>query len=168
MVNSPEAFDWDRIESRKGFGSGYTSEEQSKLESMYSETLFVVEEKSVVKGIVVDITDRDVVLNIGYKSDGLVALSANFALYGDISDRMMSLAAGLGPIQEIYSIDESLSGLMVFVVIWWSAVTRFGHASCSGQESPAALESGEPRPLQNWLTILPRPPSANRVFIQRI
>jgi DNA polymerase V len=41
------------------------------------------------------------------ESDGLVALSANFALYGDLSDRMMSLAAGLGPQQEIYSIDES-------------------------------------------------------------
>ena len=41
------------------------------------------------------------------ESDGLVALSANFALYGDLSDRMMSLAAGLGPRQEIYSIDES-------------------------------------------------------------
>lgn len=45
---------------------------------------------------------------------GLVALSANFALYGDISDRMMSLAARLGPRQEFYSIDEcflDLSGL---------------------------------------------------------
>ena len=42
---------------------------------------------------------------------GLVALSANFALYGDMSDRMMSLAAGLGPSQEIYSIDESFIGL---------------------------------------------------------
>jgi len=41
------------------------------------------------------------------ESDGLVALSANFALYGDLSDRMMSLAAGLGSQQEIYSIDES-------------------------------------------------------------
>lgn len=41
---------------------------------------------------------------------GLIALSANFALYGDISDRMMSLAAGLGPAQEIYSIDESFIG----------------------------------------------------------
>ncbi|MGQ2992792.1 Y-family DNA polymerase [Variovorax sp.] len=38
---------------------------------------------------------------------GLVALSANFTLYGDMSDRMMSLAAGMGPGQEIYSIDES-------------------------------------------------------------
>jgi DNA polymerase V len=43
--------------------------------------------------------------------DGLVALSANFALYGDMSDRMMSIAAGLGPVQEIYSIDESFIGL---------------------------------------------------------
>ncbi|KAI9549167.1 putative protein UmuC-like [Daphnia sinensis] len=45
---------------------------------------------------------------------GLIALSANFALYGDMSDRMMSLAAGLGHNQEVYSIDESfvdLSGI---------------------------------------------------------
>lgn len=42
---------------------------------------------------------------------GLIALSANFALYGDMSDRMMSLAAGMGPEQEIYSIDESFIGL---------------------------------------------------------
>ena len=44
-------------------------------------------------------------------SHGLVALSANFTLYGDMSDRVMSLAAGLGPTQEIYSIDESFIGL---------------------------------------------------------
>ncbi len=45
---------------------------------------------------------------------GLIALSANFALYGDMSDRMMTLAAGLGHMQEVYSIDESfidLSGI---------------------------------------------------------
>jgi DNA polymerase V len=40
-----------------------------------------------------------------------VALSANFGLYGDMSDRMMRLAAGLGPRQEIYSIDESFIDL---------------------------------------------------------
>ena len=45
------------------------------------------------------------------ESAGLVALSANFTLYGDMSDRMMSLAAGLGPSQEVYSIDESFIGL---------------------------------------------------------
>ncbi len=37
---------------------------------------------------------------------GVVALSANFTLYGDMSDRMMNIAAGLGHPQEIYSIDE--------------------------------------------------------------
>lgn len=45
------------------------------------------------------------------KEAGLVALSANFALYGDMSDRMMNVAADLGPTQEIYSIDESFIGL---------------------------------------------------------
>ena len=45
------------------------------------------------------------------ESDGLVALSANFTLYGDMSDRMMSIAAGLGPHQEVYSIDESFIDL---------------------------------------------------------
>lgn len=45
---------------------------------------------------------------------GLVALSANFTLYGDMSDRMMNMAAAMGHRQEIYSIDEcfiDLSGI---------------------------------------------------------
>jgi DNA polymerase V len=37
---------------------------------------------------------------------GLIALSANFELYGDMSSRMMTLAAEYAPRQEIYSIDE--------------------------------------------------------------
>jgi DNA polymerase V len=48
------------------------------------------------------------------RDSGLIALSANFALYGDMSDRMITLAAGLGHMQEVYSIDESfidLSGI---------------------------------------------------------
>ncbi len=40
------------------------------------------------------------------KSAGLVALSANFSLYGDLSDRMMRLAESMGCGQEMYSIDE--------------------------------------------------------------
>ena len=49
---------------------------------------------------------------------GLVALSANFALYGDMSDRMASLVAALGHRHEVYSIDESfvdLSGIRSFI-----------------------------------------------------
>ncbi|WP_136415932.1 Y-family DNA polymerase [Herbaspirillum sp. ST 5-3] len=45
------------------------------------------------------------------KEAGLVALSSNFTLYGDMSNRMMQIAAELGPAQEIYSIDESFIGL---------------------------------------------------------
>lgn len=42
----------------------------------------------------------------------MVALSANFVLYGDMSDRMISVAAGLGPGQEIYCVDESFIDLI--------------------------------------------------------
>lgn len=45
------------------------------------------------------------------QTEGLVALSANFTLIADMSDRMMTLAAGLGPTQFIYSIDEAFIGL---------------------------------------------------------
>lgn len=41
---------------------------------------------------------------------GLICLSSNMELYADISDRVMSLAAGLGPVQEIYSVDECWVG----------------------------------------------------------
>ena len=41
---------------------------------------------------------------------GIVALSSNYTLYGDMSNRMMSLAAGFGPSQEIYSVELSAPG----------------------------------------------------------
>lgn len=44
-------------------------------------------------------------------SHGLIALSANFALYGDLSQRMMSVIGQFSPLQEIYSIDESFLDL---------------------------------------------------------
>jgi len=44
-------------------------------------------------------------------SHGLVALSSNFALYGDMSDRMMQIIGRFSPLQEIYSIDECFISL---------------------------------------------------------
>ena len=41
------------------------------------------------------------------RTAGLIALSANFELYGDMSSRMMSLVGEYAPRQEVYSIDES-------------------------------------------------------------
>lgn len=39
------------------------------------------------------------------ESEGLLVVSANFGLYGDLSDRVASIVAGMGPGHEIYSID---------------------------------------------------------------
>ncbi|MFN6946508.1 MAG: 30S ribosomal protein S1 [Cytophagaceae bacterium] len=66
-------FNWDSIDS--GFGSNYSAKDRAKMEEMYSDTLTQVNEKEVVKGTVVGISDKDVILNIGFKSDGLVPLS---------------------------------------------------------------------------------------------
>ena len=44
------------------------------------------------------------------RSAGLVGLSAQFALYGDMSDRLMTLAAKMGSASETYSIDLSAPG----------------------------------------------------------
>lgn len=44
-------------------------------------------------------------------SHGLMALSANFSLYGDLSARMMNVIGQFSPKQEIYSIDESFLDL---------------------------------------------------------
>lgn len=40
------------------------------------------------------------------KQHGIIALSSNYALYGDLSARVMSTLANFSPKQEIYSIDE--------------------------------------------------------------
>lgn len=69
-----QEFDWDALESGS-FGSGYSNDERSELEKLYDGTLTQITEKEVVKGTIVGITDRDVILNIGFKSDGLVPLS---------------------------------------------------------------------------------------------
>lgn len=65
-------FDWDTADD-KGFGTGYTASDRARLEQMYETTLSPIQEKEVVKGTVVGITDREVILNIGFKSDGLVS-----------------------------------------------------------------------------------------------
>ncbi len=74
MAKNLADFDWDLVGSNK-FGGGYSSTDRSKMEAMINETLNQLTEKQVVKGTVVGITDREVILNVGFKSDGLVALS---------------------------------------------------------------------------------------------
>ncbi|KVP98417.1 DNA polymerase V subunit UmuC [Burkholderia ubonensis] len=45
---------------------------------------------------------------------GLIALSSNYALYADMSNRMMTILGAYSPVQEVYSIDESFLDLTGF------------------------------------------------------
>src|SRR4051812_2836074 len=73
-VQVPGEFDWDAFES-KGFGEGYSKDKRNEMQNMYSGTVTTVDTGEVVSGTVVGINDRDVILNIGFKSDGLVPLA---------------------------------------------------------------------------------------------
>jgi len=64
-------FDWDAFESGHDAESG-SREEQEKA---YDQTLGKVNENEVVEGTVVSVGKREVVVSIGYKSDGVVPVS---------------------------------------------------------------------------------------------
>ncbi len=68
-ASAHDDFDWDADEA--GFQS-YSKEDRLQLEEQYNNTFNPVTEKEVVKGVVVAINDKDVVVNIGFKSDGMV------------------------------------------------------------------------------------------------
>lgn len=74
MSKQPNDFDWDLVEG-KGFGGSYAADVKQKMEAAIEATLNSVTEKEVVKGVVVSKTDREVIINIGFKSDGLVSAS---------------------------------------------------------------------------------------------
>lgn len=67
-------FDWDAVET-KGFGVDYSDAQKQEMEDLISGTLNDVTEKELITGVVVGVTARDVILNIGFKSDGLVPLN---------------------------------------------------------------------------------------------
>jgi small subunit ribosomal protein S1 len=69
---APDEFNWN---INKYGASTYTSAEKSELENLYDGTFKTFAEGEIVIGIVSAITDSDVVLNIGFKSDGLVPRS---------------------------------------------------------------------------------------------
>jgi len=65
-------FDWTVGKRSQTF---YTKEEKAQFESLYENTLKTLNENEIVQGQIVGITATDVVLNVGFKSDGLVSLS---------------------------------------------------------------------------------------------
>ncbi len=65
-------FDWS-VDKRNVVS--YSEADRKKYDEVYSGTLKTIENNEIVKGTVVAVTATDVVLNIGFKSDGLVPLS---------------------------------------------------------------------------------------------
>ncbi|MBO4806326.1 MAG: 30S ribosomal protein S1 [Paludibacteraceae bacterium] len=69
---SPVAdFDWDAYEN----GDSLVNVSKEDLEKKYDQTLNVVKDKDVVMGKVISMNKREVVVNVGYKSDGIVSMN---------------------------------------------------------------------------------------------
>ena len=69
----PDAnFDW--TSSHKKFDN-YSADERAKLEEKYAGTMNQVADHEVIEGTVVAKTDREVVVNIGFKSDGVIPIA---------------------------------------------------------------------------------------------
>jgi small subunit ribosomal protein S1 len=67
-----DQFDWSRYKNGDEY---YSRDERSKYESLYDKTLSTVAENEVVDGTVIAMSKREVVINIGYKSEGVVSLN---------------------------------------------------------------------------------------------
>jgi Ribosomal protein S1 len=66
----PDKFDWDAFEKDGAVDTNKEAEEKS-----YSDTLSKINTDEVVEGTVVGITKREVIVNIGYKSEGVIPIS---------------------------------------------------------------------------------------------
>ncbi len=70
-IESDSAFDWEKYEE----GVYQTEFKREDLEKMYNDTLSAIKVNEVVDGKVIAMNKREVVVNIGYKSEGVVSLN---------------------------------------------------------------------------------------------
>ncbi len=69
LKNSPiEDFDWEAYAKGETFGE----KSQEELVKTYDESLNTIKDKDVTEGTVIALNKREVVVNIGYKSDGII------------------------------------------------------------------------------------------------
>ena len=67
-----EDFDWSAIGKKTTL---YSEAEQAKLDEAYAKTFNQITEQEIIEGTIVSISDREVVVNIGFKSDGVIPAS---------------------------------------------------------------------------------------------
>ena len=66
-----EDFDWDAYAQ----GETYNKEEKKELTETYDQTLSTITDKEVVMGTVTDLNKREVLVNIGFKSEGVISVN---------------------------------------------------------------------------------------------
>ena len=72
MPVAPVEFDWNAIGKKH---EAYAPADRKRLEDIYDKTLSSIGDHEVLEGTVVGLTNREVVVNIGFKSDGVIAVS---------------------------------------------------------------------------------------------
>ncbi|MDR0668332.1 MAG: 30S ribosomal protein S1 [Prevotellaceae bacterium] len=65
-----DKFDWSSYEQEKGMYDA----DKSQIENKYDQTLSKIIENDVVEGTVVALNKREVIVNIGYKSEGIISI----------------------------------------------------------------------------------------------
>ena len=70
IVDQLANFSWEEIEN-----DGYTLAEKAELSAIYDKTLTSISEKEVIDGTVVAMTQKEVVINLGHKSEGIIAIN---------------------------------------------------------------------------------------------
>ena len=72
VKNSPIAdFDWDAYEK----GESKSEKSREELTRTYDESLNTVKDKEVIEGTIIALNKREAVVNIGYKSDGIIPMN---------------------------------------------------------------------------------------------
>ena len=74
-----ENFDWGSVEEKQQ----YSQEEKERLQQAYDKTFGTIGDQQLAEGTVVSVTDREVVVNIDFKSDGVIS-SAEFRYNPDL------------------------------------------------------------------------------------
>jgi len=72
VATAHDDFDWS-VDRRNVIS--YSAEEREKYHHVYDNTFIQLNDGELIKGLVVGLTKTDVVLNIGFKSDGLISLN---------------------------------------------------------------------------------------------
>src|SRR4030095_10815786 len=73
IIETPhDDFDWS-IDKRNV--ASYNKDEKEKYDKVYENTFVQINDGELIKGTIVGLTKTDVVLNIGFKSDGLISLN---------------------------------------------------------------------------------------------